>query len=61
MRTKDEILQAYNLFNEPGRNLTKLRKFTDSIRLEVLLDIRDIIREGLDDINRAIRGTSQNN
>jgi len=43
MRTKDEILQAYNLFNEPGRNLTKLRKFTDSIRLEVLIDIRDTL------------------
>ena len=44
MRKKDEILKAYDDFKKPGRNSTELRTFTELTRVEVLIDIRDLLQ-----------------
>ena len=43
MRTKKIILESYVDFKKPGRNSKALRTFTELTKLEVLIDIRDIL------------------
>lgn len=58
MRTKDEILKAYDDFKKLGRNSTDLRTFTELTKVEILIDIRDILNDRLDDIDGAINNMS---
>jgi hypothetical protein len=58
MRTKDEVLnQARDFISNPNHS-GKRPLWIERIKIEILLDIRDVLRDGLDDIHGSINNIS---
>ena len=58
MRTKKEILEDLNSISHPIKNIGDIQH--DIIKVEVLLDIRDILENRLQDIAEPIKHIANN-